>query len=76
MLHPAPLTVSCLVLVALAAMARLVAAEPEALFDWSDVEKFRDGVVHPSGAYKSSDVARARENLTRYGWAKTYLAAL
>ena len=76
MLHPAPLTVWCLVLVALSAMARLAAAQPEVLFDWSDVEKFRDGVVHPSGAYKPTDVARARENLTRYAWAKTYLAGL
>lgn len=65
-----------LALVALAAMARTCAAEPEVLFDWSDAEKFRDGVVHPSGAFKPSDVARARENLSRYAWAKTYLAGL
>jgi hypothetical protein len=52
------------------------AAEPEVLFDWSDADKFRAGVVHPSGAFKPSDVVRARENLTRYAWAKTYLAGL
>ena len=65
-----------LAVAALAAVARTAAAEPEALFDWSDAGKFRAGVVHPSGAFKPSDVVRARENLARYAWAKTYLAGV
>jgi hypothetical protein len=52
------------------------AAEAEPLFDWSDWERFRGGVVHPSGAFKPADVVRARENLQRYTWAKSYVAGL
>ena len=76
MSSPAPLRVFLLALVSLAAPARTPAAQPEVRFDWSDADKFRAGVVHPSGAFKPSDVVRARENLTRYAWAKTYLAGL
>ncbi|MSU24424.1 MAG: hypothetical protein EXS32_11445 [Opitutus sp.] len=65
-----------LLLTCAGAVAGAAAAVPEPLFDWSDAEKFRDGVVHPSGAFKPSDVGRARENLARYAWAKNYLASL
>ncbi len=51
-------------------------APSEPLFDWSDWERFRGGVTHPSGAFKPSDVTRARENLTRYPWARSYAASL
>ena len=60
----------------MAALVRVGAAVAEPLFDWSDWEQFRGGVVHPSGAFKPADIARARENLTRYAWAKAYLASL
>lgn len=60
----------------LAALACATAADAEPLFDWSDWERFRDGVTHPSGAIKPADVARARENLTRYPWARAHAATL
>ena len=56
------------------ACSAVAAAEP--LLDWSDWEKYRANVSHPSGAYKASDVARARENLRRYAWARHYAAGL
>ena len=37
----------------LASAARLLAAEP--LLDWSDWEKYRGTVQHPSGAFKAAD---------------------
>jgi len=52
------------------------AAEPEPLFDWSDWEKYRDEVQHPSGAFKPADVVRARENIQRYAWAQSYAEKL
>lgn len=52
------------------------AAEPEPLFDWSDWETYRDGVQHPSGAFKPADVVRARENIQRYAWAQSYAEKL
>ncbi len=48
------------------------AAVSEPLFDWSEWEKYRSGVAHPSGVLKAADVVRARENLRRYPWARTY----
>lgn len=56
--------------------ASLVGRADNPLFDWSDWEKFRGAVVHPSGAFKPADVARARLNLQRYAWAKSYAAGL
>src|SRR5215467_10270197 len=50
------------------------AANP--LLDWSDWEKYRSSVRHPSGAIKPDDLARARENLRRYDWAVSYLENL
>lgn len=76
MSFPFPPRFSLLVCVLLTALAQVVAAEAEPLFDWSDWERFRGGVVHPSGAFKPDDVTRARENLARYPWAKTYAAGL
>ena len=76
MCHPAPLKVFLVACVAICAIARTAAAEAEPLFDWSDWERFRGGVVHPSGAFKPADVGRARENLQRYAWAKSYVAGL
>ncbi len=76
MSYRTPLRVFLAVCALVGALARLGAAESLPLFDWSDWEKFRGGVEHPSGAFKPSDVARARENLQRYAWAKAHLAAL
>jgi hypothetical protein len=56
--------------------ALLRGAEPEPLFDWSPWEQHRVAVAHPSGAIKPADLARARENLQRYPWAKSHLASL
>ncbi|MES2692716.1 MAG: heparinase II/III family protein [Verrucomicrobiota bacterium] len=61
-----------LLLIALA--CSLAGAEP--LLDWSDWEKYRGTVQHPSGAFKPADVARARENLARYPWAQAHAATL
>ena len=58
----------------LASAARLLAAEP--LLDWSDWEKYRGTVQHPSGAFKAADFERAKENIVRYPWAKSYAAAI
>ena len=59
---------------ALALAARLSAAT--AILDWSDWEKYRGTVQHPSGAIKPADLVRARENLRRYPWARNHLASL
>ena len=50
----------------------LFAAVPPALLDWSDSERYRTAVTHPSGAIKAGDLVRARENLRRYPWARSY----
>lgn len=39
--------------------------------DWSDWEKYRATVVHPATIIKPQDLARARENIRRYGWARS-----
>ncbi len=52
------------------------AAAADAILDWSDWEKYRGAVSHPSGAIKADDLARARENLRRYDWARQYAATL
>lgn len=59
---------------ALLAVAATHASEP--LHDWSDWGKYREAVVHPSGAFKPADVTRARANLARYAWARDYAAKL
>ncbi len=40
--------------------------------DWSDWEKHRDSVVHPATIIKPQDLARARKNIQRYPWARSY----
>lgn len=65
---------STVFLLCLSLVATLGASEP--LFDWSDWEKYRATVQHPSGAIKPADVVRARENLQRYAWARNHAAAL
>lgn len=54
--------------------ATAVCAEP--LLDWSAWEKYLDTVQHPCVMFKPDDVARAKENIRRYDWAKTYAANL
>lgn len=76
MSHPAPLRVFFVACITVLSCVGAGAAEAEPLFDWSDWERFRGGVVHPSGAFKPADVVRARENLQRYTWAKSYVAGL
>jgi len=44
--------------------------------DWSDWEKYRDQVVHPATLIKPQDLARAKENVERYAWARSYLSGL
>ena len=39
--------------------------------DWSDWEKYRERVVHPSGLIKPADLDRAARNIERYPWAKS-----
>lgn len=66
-----------LILLALAILPAVCpAADRPTLLDWSDWEKYRATVQHPSGAFKPADVARARENLARYPWARAYAAGL
>ena len=54
----------------------LQAAPPEPLFDWSLWEKYRDTIKHPCVILKPVDIARARENMNRYGWARSYAAGV
>lgn len=68
--HPARL------LLALCAVRAFAAEGGEPLFDWSDAERHRSGVRHPSGAIQSADLARARENIRRYPWAQAQAAAI
>jgi len=63
-----PICVAILLII----VASAVSAEP--LFDWTAWEKYRDTVQHPSVVFKPADIARARENISRYAWAKRYVA--
>jgi hypothetical protein len=65
-----------LMLAAAGCLSAMRGAEAEALFDWSDWEKYRTTVEHPSGAFKPADLARARENIQRYEWARNYASSL
>ena len=51
-----------------------VAAQSRGPTDWSDWEKYRDRVVHPATTIKPEDLDRARRNIERYEWAKSYAA--
>ena len=46
---------------------------PPEVADWSDWKKYRDDVIHPATLIKPEDLARARENTRRYGWARGYV---
>ncbi len=48
----------------------------EPLFDWSPWEQYRTTVKHPGVTIKAADIARAKENIKRYVWAKNYAAAV
>jgi hypothetical protein len=53
-----------------------VLAQNKGPTDWSDWQRYRGQVQHPAAAVKAADLARARQNIQRYAWAKKYLAAL
>jgi len=40
--------------------------------DWSDWEKYRDQVIHPTGTIKPTDLERAHENIQIHTWAQQY----
>jgi hypothetical protein len=68
-------------LVALAVFAGGLAAaapdaEPNPLLDWSVWKRHFGSVRHPALVFKAAEVARARENARRYGWAKSYVAGV
>ena len=65
---------SARLLAGLCLATRVLAAD--ALLDWSDWEKYRGTVQHPSGAIKPGDLGRARANLQRYAWARSYATSL
>ena len=68
MKHFQPLIVLSMVV----AITNLQADSPEPLFDWSPWEQYRDTVKHPCVVLKPADIARARENMNRYAWARSY----
>jgi len=45
---------------------------PPGVADWSDWQKYREQVVHPATLIKPEDLARAKENVRRYAWARAY----
>ncbi|MBM4048696.1 MAG: hypothetical protein FJ279_26635, partial [Planctomycetes bacterium] len=47
-------------------------ADDAELFDWSLWQQYRRTVKHPATTLKAADLARARENIQRYAWAKSY----
>ena len=51
-------------------------ASPDPLLDWSAWEKHRDTVAHPCTIFKPADIARAKANISRYRWAKSYAAGV
>ncbi len=67
-------------LVALLALSALRAPQVSAstgpvndpLMDWSPWQKYRTTVVHPAVTVKAADLARARENIRQYAWARQY----
>ncbi|MFA5193443.1 MAG: heparinase II/III family protein [Verrucomicrobiia bacterium] len=60
----------------LAAAVNLQAASTDPLLDWSAWETHRDTVKHPCVMFKPADIARARENINRYAWAKSYASGV
>jgi hypothetical protein len=68
MLHLLPFAAAVLTLTA----DGLRKPEDEPLLDWSPWEKYRATVVHPAATLKPADLERARANLERYAWARSY----
>ncbi|MBI5820609.1 MAG: heparinase II/III family protein [Verrucomicrobia bacterium] len=60
----------------LAVAINLQAASTDPLLDWSAWETHRDTVKHPCVMFKPADIARARENINRYAWAKSYASGV
>lgn len=56
--------------------AGAVLAQNKGPTDWSDWQTYRARVKHPCAAIKAADLARARQNVERYAWAKRYLGNL
>jgi hypothetical protein len=64
---------SCCILVGLGIGGEAAWADPtRGPTDWSDWEKYRDSVIHPATVIKPQDLTRAKENLRRYSWARSY----
>jgi hypothetical protein len=65
----------CLVAAAfcILALPGSAALADDPLLDWSDWERYRDTVQRPCLSIKPADIARARENIQLYDWAKEYL---
>ncbi len=57
------------------AAIHLHAASPDPLLDWSAWETHRDTIQHPCVMFKPADIARAKKNISRYAWAKSYVAS-
>lgn len=53
-----------------------VLAQNKGPTDWSEWQTYRSRVKHPCAAIKAPDLARARQNIQRYGWAQRYLRGL
>lgn len=66
--------IAMLLLMAAAAASAQTFRQPadEPLLDWSAWQKHRETVVHPASVVKPDDLARARENIARYAWARNY----
>jgi hypothetical protein len=56
--------------------AELRTPQDEPLLDWTEWQTYRATVQHPAGVIKTADVARARENIQRYDWARKYLSSI
>jgi hypothetical protein len=72
----AAMAAGCLGLFATAGRAQDTSASRERLLDWTPWERYRAAVKHPATSVHAADVARARENLRRYAWARAYRDAV
>lgn len=70
--------VGCSVLAGLssAGAADATGGASDPLLDWSAWEKYRDAVRHPCVTFKPADIERAKKNIARYAWAKSYAAGV
>jgi len=55
-----------------AAVAIAQVPQPESRIDYALWEKYRHTVEHPCTTVKKEDLQRARENIERYDWARSY----